>query len=862
MRSLRINAIVVACLVMLLAACGGALIWTAYRRQPLAPQTAGSLELPGLTAAVEVIRDRWGIPHIFAKNEPDLVRALGYVHAQDRLFQMDMSRRLVEGRLSEVVGERPIEHSAAMGGRTTVEQDIGMRTLGFEHTAAIAVEVLSDHERALLEAYADGVNAYIAQNQDRLPVEFRLMEYKPEPWRPVDTIALSRMLAWNLATNAPLELVRAAADIVLGEGGADRLLPPFKLPTSIILPDYEFGRRKPSIQFNRTPLEPLNKSQLSLATIYGLASMKTASSPEASNNWAVSGARSVSKKPILANDPHLPHLAPSIFHLVHLSGAGYDTIGAGMPGIPAVILGHNRHLAWASTNCQADVQDLYLHKIDAQDPDRYAYLDNWETFVKREETVRIKDGANFREEKFLVRVSRFGPVVTDLINPNATNDVLSLRWTGMDVTGHPDAYWEFERAATADERADVSRRYIGLGRGDDLGAMRAVNQGASCDDFFKAMSAFGSPRQNWICADDAGHIGYAAAGFVPVRNRGDGSRIARAWNDEGRWVAFIPFNEIPQQRDPRRGYIVTANNQTFREGKYPYPWSDSFSPGDRADRIVELIENTDKLDAAFVSRIQGDRQSGLARTAVPLFVAASKGEDALNDAKGILEKWNLFAGPNSAGAALFYTALDELIRDVLLDDLGPDLYQLLCATHQTWPQRWQIILDKNNRFHESSGVQNVREAWGVNYRRALTAAYARLQRQFGPDPTKWRWGDIHTITNWHPLGTVASLAGDVNIGPLPHGGGPDTVWAAFFSPGAGTFESGSGPVYRHVVDMAHPEKSWLALDTGEWGQPLSPHYADMNAEWRENHLLPGLMDRADIEQNVEGVLVLQPVTLP
>ncbi len=535
-----------------------------------------------------------------------------------------------------------------------------------------------------------------------------------------------------------------------------------------------------------------------------------------------------------------------------------------MPGIPIILLGHNRHLAWASTNCDADVQDLYLHKVDPQDPDRYAYQNTWENFVRRPEVVRVRDGANYREEQIVVRVSRFGPVITDLISPNDTGEVLSLRWTGMDVLGHPDAFWELEQAVKPEDREPVFAKYRALNRGNDLAALRAVNQGQTCDDFFKAMSTFNSPRQNWLCADDAGagHIGYVAAGFIPVRNRGDGTRIARAWNDEGRWIGFIPFNEIPQERDPRRGYIVSANNPTFREGKYPYPWSVFFCPSDRADRITELLTKPDKVDATYMSLIQGDRQSGLAKVMLPLFIAAAKDDEALGDARRILERWDMVASPQSAGAALFYSALDELIRDIFLDELGPDLFEMYVKFDYTYTPRLQIAMDKKSPWHDSVGSPNDHETWDVSYRRALAAAYARLQRDFGPDASTWTWGDILTVTATHPLGSVPELAGDLNLGPFPHGGGPDTVWAAFFSPGSGHFETTAGPVYRHVVDMARPEKSWLGLDTGNWGQPLSAHYADLNADWRENRLIPGLMDRSDIEQNVEGVLVLQPVNLP
>ena len=845
-----------------LASCAGALTWMAYRHDPHGPAAAGRLELPGLTQRVEVIRDRWGIPHLFAQNESDLMRAMGYVQAQDRLFQMDMLRRVVEGHLSEIVGERPLETAFSWGGRTTVEQDLGMRILGFEHNASIIVELMPPDQLELFEAYAQGVNAYLSQNRDNLPVEFRLLDYEPEPWRVIDSVALSRMVGWQLRTNDGYELLRAASDIILGEGGANRLLPLSAPHGPFIIPNYRFSLKKPSLAIHPQPLKELEKDQLSTNTIFKLFSLATSNDPEASNNWVVNGSKAVRGQPILANDPHLPHLAPSFFHLIHLSGAGYDTIGAALPGVPFVILGHNRHLAWAVTNCQADVADFYLHNVDPQHPERYLWGDTWEDFVVREEVVQVKEGSSQRPERIMVRVSRFGPVVTDLINKQQSRDVLALRWTGQDFLSHPDAYWELEKAATPEERVEVGRRYRKDNRGNDSIALREINLGQSCDDLFRALARYGNPRQNWICGDDGGNIGYVAAGLVPVRETGDGSRIARAWKNEGRWLGFIPFNELPQERNPQRGYIVTANNQTLDATKYPYPWASHYAPGYRAMRIEQMLNERAKLDAADMARMQGDRRSLLADDLVPLFIEAARQDEALTDARLMLERWNRVAEPDSAGAAVFYTAYDLLVRMVVEDETGPDLFNAMTRYHYTWEPLLEIVKDKKSPFHNSVRSKG-KESWDISYRRALSAAYAQLQITLGPDPGVWTWGKLHAVTCKHMLGGQKGLAEAVNVGPYSNGGGPDTVWQEFFYPGSGSYATRGGPVFRHVVDMAAPAKSWLVLDTGNWGQPLTRHYSDLHRDyWRHSELAPGYLDREDIEAAVEGVLMLEPVALP
>lgn len=848
---------------LLLTSCAGALTWMAYRSDPRGPQTAGIAELPGLGAPVEVLRDKWAIPHIFAQNETDLMRAIGYVHAQDRLFEMDLFRRIITGRLAEIVGDRPLDTGLAFGAKTTREQDLGMRILGFAQTAEMYVELADPEQLAMLRAYADGVNAYLAEYRDDLPVEFGLIGYQPELWKPTDTIALQRMLGWMLSTNARLELMRAAGDQLIGFKRTEELLPIYRHDWAPrILPNYRFPLKKPSLPFDPTPVKPLRPADLSLETIMALLLPQGAENTDASNNWAVGGSRTVSGKPILSNDPHLPHLAPGIFHLAHLSGGGYDVIGATFPGVPMVILGHNRHVAWAATNNQGDVQDFYLHKLDPGRPERYLVGDSWEDFVTRDEIVYIKEGATKRPETIQVRVSRFGPVVTDLMATDRTREVISLRWSGMDIMGHPDAYWELYNAKTPEQRRAVADRYWSDRRGDDMAVYRNINRDVkTCTEYYAAMARFGTPRQNWVCADTAGHIGYAAAGLVPVRNTGDGRRINRAWQNEGRWTAFVPFKEIPQRMDPKNDFFVSANNATTDLSAYPYPWAYQYVGGYRAARIIEMIESQPEIDAAYISRMQADVHSKSAEQFVPLFVEAAKRDAALTDARIVLERWDRQAAPDSPGAALFYVAMDQLTRELLLDDLGPDLFSAFTHTHLTNGIAAALARDKHSVFHDAAGSKVVDE-WDLTYRRALSAAFAKLQRDLGPDATLWRWGDVHTLTLSHALGGEAALATSVNIGPFPIGGASDTVWASFFNLGSGDFATNAGPAYRHIVDMADPARSWLVLDSGNWGWPLTEHYDDMNKMWRQNELARGLMDRADIEENILGVLVLEPAKLP
>lgn len=857
MRMLKCSFICLIACCSLLCSCQAMSVWIKYSSDPQPPLTGGIASLPALEAQVEVLRDQWAIPHIFAENKTDLMRATGYVHAQDRLFQMDMLRRLTTGYLAEVIGDRPLDTPLAYGARTILEQDKGMRILGFGHIARLYLELTSPQTRELLNAYAEGVNAYIESHLDQLPVEFGLLGYRPRAWTPADSVSLQFMLGWGLATNGRVEAMRAAADKIMGSEKSEKVLPIFDYANNVyILPDYQFPLSEPSVAHDPSPLAPLDAGDLALPTLYRLLGRQSAENTEASNNWVVAGSRSESGKPILSNDPHLSHMSPGIFHLMHLKAGDLDVIGASLPGLPLVVLGHNRHTAWAATNNQGDMQDLYLHKVDAEKPDCYRYLDGCEAFVTRRESITVKTDRGFRVESLQVRTTRFGPVISDLFGSDPSKEVISIRWTGQDFLDSPAAYWELERATDAAGRLEVSQKYRTEGRGDSMKAYLAVNLSSSCEDYYKAMKSYGMPRQNWICADTAGHIGYAAAGLMPVRKNGDGRRIARAWMDEGRWIAWIPYDEIPRRMDPESGYIVSANNATFKNGSYPYPWSGHYNMGHRARRIVELVTSKPQLNVTDMQKIQTDVYSKLADDFILLFVEFGIMDPSLEKAIALLSDWDKSAAFNSSGAAMFYTAMSELVRVILLDDLGEDLFSAYVETHLTNGMPLAIALDPNSPFHDDIRT-STGETQADSFNTALANAYDNLEKWLGKDQYKWRWGKLHTLNMKHPLGSEKLIAEALNIGPIQHGGGTDTIWAAFFYMGQNRFSTLGGPVLRHIVDMNQPERSLLVTDSGQWGKPLTEHYDSMFNLWRKGQMAEGLMNREDIEAVLSGKLVLR-----
>ncbi|MFN2165294.1 MAG: penicillin acylase family protein, partial [Anaerolineae bacterium] len=536
-------------------------------RRPLA-RTQGNIRLPGLQKEVEILRDRWGVPHIYAGNELDLWFAQGFVHAQDRLWQMDFQRRLVAGRLSEVMGQ------------TTVPVDRWIRILSMRRVAERETALLGARCRSMLEAYAAGVNARIAQG--RLPVEFSLLRYRPEPWTVADTLAWGKYMAWALSVNWEAELLRANLIAHLGPELAAELERTIAGQAPTIVPPGILSQ-------GRSP------GQLALDRA---EAARTFAGPGAqaglgSNSWVVAGSRTRSGAPLLANDMHLLLNMPAIWYENHLAGGDLNLTGVTFPGIPGVVAGHNGHVAWGFTNGFPDVQDLYVERLRTVDGETSApriqalFEGEWEDVQVLHEEIRVKGGQTVLEE---VLVTRHGPIINALApdlagacaEEGAVDSPLALRWTALE----PDP-------STHEALMDM---------------IRARN----CREFRQALRLWLGPVQNVTYADTEGNIGYSLAGRVPVRAKGDGRVPVPGWTGEYEWAGYIPFDELPHLYNPEQGYIVTANNRPVGDD-YPYDLGSEFAVGDRAQRITELLEARPSVDIEYVRHMHFDQVSPTAR---------------------------------------------------------------------------------------------------------------------------------------------------------------------------------------------------------------------------------------------------------
>lgn len=789
---------------VLAAAAGGT--YAAVVRRPL-PRRTGRRRLPGLQADVEVIVDTWGVPHIYAQSASDVVRAQGYLHAQDRLWQMEFTRRVVSGRLSELVGE------------VALPLDRWMRTLSLRHTAEAEPPLLSEEARRLLEAYAAGVNTRI--DEGRLPLEFSLLRHRPEPWTPVDSLAWVKMMALTLSTNWEAEIVRARILDRIGPALAAELEPPYAAGMPLIVPE--------GVDYSCIGGQALARSAAAEA-ISGPVAMDGLGS----NNWVVHGSRTDTGMPLLANDMHLGLTIPAVWYENHLVSPDLEVTGVSFPGIPAVVSGHSTAVAWGFTNGFPDVQDLYVEHLRTADDGTVEaeFAGGWEPVAVRREQIAVKGGAPVTEQ---VMTTRHGPVINGLSPEHAGEQPLALRWTAYE----PNAM---------------------------IDTLLAMSRARSCAQMREALRGWHTPVQNVVYADIHGDIGYSYAGRVPIRAAGDGRTPVPGWTGEYEWIGVIPYEDLPHQENPPTGYLATANNRVVDDG-YPYWLGTDFVTGNRAQRIREMLEQADVVDTATIRRMHLDVVSPSARRMAGIVSRVVSGDPVVDEALRLMAGWDGTLGADSPQAAVYQVFGLTLARRLLRPRLGDltDLYtgkgitpvvaetSLMGEHCREW---LDAVLDEPGSHWWDTGGGESREQQIVA---AMRDTVAELSSRFGADPVRWRWGAMHMLHLRHPLGSRPPLDRLLNRGPFPMGGDADTLWNSMVARhdvvGDGVM---IGPPFRFIADLADLGQSRGQLMPGQSGQLGSPHYSDGIGPWLRGDYHPMLLDRAAVEGNAEARFTLVP----
>ena len=756
------------------------------------PQVDGAVLVAGLGAPVTVVRDRWAIPHVEAQDLLDATFALGFVHAQDRLWQMEFQRRLGAGRLAEVLG------AAAL------PSDRFMRTLGLQRQAEASLAQLAPDTIAWLEAYAAGVNAFLDTRSGPLPPEFLILGHAaPEPWRPADSLVWLRLMALDLATNYRDELARARLARRLTEEQIADVWPTYPENAPITL--VELARALPW-------------DELAAALPPG------APGGVGSNAWVVGPGRSTTGGALLANDPHLGLQAPGVWYLAHLATPELALVGATLPGVPAVVLGHNGAIAWGFTNTGADTQDLFVERVDPADPTRYLTPDGPAPFKLREELIEVAGGPPV---PLTVRATRHGPVISDLL---------------------PDA------AATFGADRVVALAWSALAE-DDLAAqaLLGIGRARNWDEFVAALRDVGGPMQNIHYADAAGHIGFIAPGRVPIRKNGDGRWPVPGWTGEYDWAGWIPFDALPRTLDPADGVLFNANNRVVPPD-YPYLLTADWEAPYRARRLARLLERGAFGPAEFAA-MQADVRSLLAQDLLPIMLAAEPGSRAAAAAMATLEGWDRVMRADAAEPLIFAAWYRELSRLIYADELG-DLFD---GFWHVRPQFMERILTRRQVWCDDVRTGPV-ETCAELATAALDAALTDLARRFGDEPDAWRWGEAHVARMSHRIFAeqpVMDLLFNVLVGT---GGDSVTVNVGHFDPRneRQPFASTHAATYRAIYQLTDLDQSRFVTASGQSGNPLSHHYADLTELWASGRSVPIGRDGASYRRQAVGELRLAP----
>lgn len=797
----------------------GLLIFRFHRKS--LPQTSGVRSVAGLRQPVDVLRDRYGVPHIYASCEDDLFFAQGYVHAQDRLWQMELHRRIGFGRLAEIFG------------KAGYELDCWLRTLGFEEAARRDLELLDDEARRSLAAYYRGVNAFVESHRRRLPIEFRLLRFQPEPFSPMDAVVWGKVMSWGLCGNWDSELVRAALIAKVGPERAAEL-------------HWEYPPENPLILPGQSWIGWLERIRSELASAAGRLPLPGVAAT--SNNWVVDGALSASGKPLLASDPHLGLTLPAIWYENHLCCPEAEAAGVSIPGIPSILIGHNARIAWGVTAALVDVQDLYLERFHPEDPTLYEYCGQWEKVRVRREWIKVRGEAQPRPLD--VAVTRHGPLITQLV---------------------PDAL-------KPDGRHGLAVRWIGQEPGHSANALRPLNRAANWDEFNHALDLWDAPAQNFVYADVDGHIGYRLAGKVPIRAQGIGLVPVPGWTGECEWTGFVAAAEMPRAFDPSEHFLATANNAVAGK-EYPHFLTTEALNGYRARRIREALQarggwrvkDFQELQTDLFSRPALEFAEFIASVAVELKGhALLSTSPAARAAVDLLAGWDGVLAAQSRAAAVYQTVLHFAMRGLFTPWLGElTEHYLGVGFHTGFSAVVLGFMDHTPlvalRMLRNDEKHWFRDAGGKPLGRidilakAFCEAAAYLARRLGPDPGKWEWGRIHQCLFGHPLGAKRILARLFNRGPFPQGGDSNTIAQASFVPRLPIPPTGGfSASWRQVIDLSDWDRSVCVLAGGQSGQPASKNYADQIKLWRSGECRPMWWSREKVEAAAVRRLRLVP----
>lgn len=779
------------------------------------PQISGTIAAEGIRAGADAYRDDYGVPHLYAQNDQDLIFLQGYVHAQDRLWQMDFFRRAAYGELSEVFGSK------------TLAIDRAMRTVGLHRTAPMIADSMDAPTRELLKSYSDGVNHFLFTHVDNLPDEFVLAGYTPRHWEAEHSVAISRLIAWLLNMAWYVDLAYTGIIERAGYKKTRDIFPDRPLGSPTIVPGWKIKSR-PVYGMSDTIVISENVSGIAgaasgfaayhkaLRDLLGFAHLSSGS-----NNWVIHGSRTENGKPLIANDPHLPVMLPSVWYENRLSGGTFDVSGFSMPGMPFVVIGNNRRIAWAFTNGMIDEADIYRERIR---DDKYFFNGFWKRMTKRAERIHIKDSSDI---EFTVFSTHRGPVISDIVSyPAGDSAALSLRWLGNDFS-------------------------------DEFRAFAALNRAQDWNGFLEAASLYRVPGQNALYADVDGNIGYRLMGAVPVRRDGNYFSVLEGTSGQFDWRGFLKDDEMPFLFNPPQGYIATANNPVIEEKQRLY-LSSYWEHDSRIRRIQQLIDSTPKLSAEDCRRFQLDVYSHHAAGLLPyllnrlakdsLIVPMPMEPDSLNpyqEAYLLLRHWDGRMDAESQAALIFNVFFSRLLANTFRDEMGDTLFTAFCTLNNIPHRALQLILDyRKSAWWDDIHTKDIEETRDDILFRSFTESVDDCRMKFGRSPAGWFWKNAVAIEFRHPFGEVFPFNHYFNYGPYPVAGNATTINKSEYDLSTDRFSVKVFPSFRRITDLADINLSYSVLPTGQSGQSMSEWYFDQYPLWAAGQMKTVAMRRS------------------
>lgn len=780
------------------------------------PAYQGIITSSKIISDIEIYRDSFAVPYIFAENDNDAAFALGYVHAQERLFTMDFIRRAGEGRLSEILGDEAVPF------------DNMFRTVGIKRNILRNYSRIDPSVISLLQSYSDGVNAYIEERNGNYSIEFDVLGYQPEKWKPLHSLIIIKMMAWELNMSWWTDLTFSELIQKLGEKKALEILPDYPENAPTIIAD--------NFKYLSAINSSLVETDKAFRNFIGWTGTHIGS-----NNWVVNANKSTSGKPIIANDPHLAFSAPGKWFAATVnSKEGWKTSGVTLPGVPGIVIGKGENISWVLTNVMNDDADFYIEKLDSSDS-KYFVDGQWRDLRIIKDTIKVKNG---KDRVIEIKETHRGPIISDIHTFN------------------------FIYNTAESEFPPISMKWLGNEFSDEMLGFYKINKAKNWNQFREGVKYFGIPGQNFVYADTTGNIGYIMGARIPLRKKNNPTLVFDGTNTENDWQGYVPVEEIPVVLNPKENFIASANNKILKDFKYHI--SNLWEPSSRIDRIYELLNSKEKHSAEDFKKYQMDITSPYAKLITSHIVKAFEGikinDNNLKTAIELLSEWDFNLNKQSQTPSIYVVTLKYLLHNIYYDELGDDLFNRFVFLANVPFRSLLQVLDKPESliFDDISTAKT--ESKNEIIRKSLADALTFLEENLGKDLTNWQWGRLHTVTFKHAFsGNFSLLDKYINIGPYEIGGDGTTINNTeypfsesidkypMFS--HSEFENILGPSMRYIYDFAKPDQYYLILTTGQSGNVMSDNYRDQTPYWLQGKYMLIKTDESSIRKNKNLLLI-------